>query len=175
MIIIREKSFGKVKKENKAKKKLWEENMGNKSLDKFDSGREFIIEENKKDILKSRVRSNGFNITKAESLPEIKNSESLRKLGRNYLLEDFPEDSLDRKKKTIGYFGAESYYKNKLKRFKFDKDKLTLRNEEDLLDKYIRPGQTKKDIVEEISSSKSIPVSKKFKRFFKKNLNKLIK
>lgn len=192
MIVLREKRFGQVKKENKARKKLREVNKGRDQIkelykyyleDSKSSGvspvsiGEFAKEElqsSMDDISASRVFKNGYyNKENFEKLPRIKVEDAARKYGREALsLEGGDDMLLDKSQRKLLYGNLKSYYKNRLDRFKFEKDKSLLKNEEDLLDKYYRKNTAK---VDELASKKSIPVAKRLKRFFKKNINKMLK
>lgn len=191
MIVIREKSFGQVKRENKAKKKAWEEKVGkdhiresyqkylddakrvgyNNTLDISDYGKE-QLRMPAESIISNRKYRNFFNTDKVKSLPKISWDEVARKYGRSRLHVETLEDKLDEKSQIKKYIGGlENYYKSKLDRRKFDK--LKGKNERDLVD-FLK---SERNITSTENSSKksSTPFSKRVKRLFKRNINKLIK
>lgn len=181
MIIFLEKKFGEIKRLNKLKKKLWEEKLGEdyvkKSYEEYldfgkkvdlDSVRKEIVSDLKPDIISNRQYKNMYNPENLKFLPELKDKDVLRSHRRFEKI----NDKLKNKVKEKNLFGSlDNYYSNRLSRFKFEKDKKNLKTEIDLLEKY-----RKKDPVTSLNlQKKSIPIMTKFKRFFKKNINRILK
>lgn len=194
MIVIREKSFGQVKRENKAKKKAWEVQRGENHLKKYyqeyldemikfpssepldlDKFKEYKLDYHKGEIGYNRAFKNDYNEEKVKSLPKVKQEDVVRKFGRRAV----PIGDKLRDKALNNSEDIQKYiYKPIIDRRKFDKFKGG--NERDLAD-FFKSENVKNTMREDtitqdpVNKKSSTPFVKRVKRLFKKNINKLIK